>query len=177
MFHLKIHKYLWENSPVGLFTYNTFLTPGMTLKRKRCQSPSPSQRKKTGRKPANEKVKLQMGAEYTGRFVAPEELESLCSSYIKKSLSSPDPNLSCDLCGYVRREREVLIQHIAVQHMDLLTIKCNICPHLGNDVNKMERHMNIHGFTREKDKVSLEFFFGELLYRPCPVRAIFRISV
>ena len=80
----------------------------------------------------------------------------LCSPYMTESdLGQGPATFNCVFCNYARRERSVLIQHIAVQHMTLLTFKCNLCDHLGDDLYKMEKHMNGHGYTREKDKVGI----------------------
>ena len=113
--------------------------------------------KRVGRKPNRDKVKIDPGEGLRGRFVAPELLESVCSPYLNITGEEEDA-YTCDLCGYVAKERIVLINHIASQHLDLMTIKCNICDHLGNDLYKMEKHMNGHGYTREKDKVRGYFY-------------------
>ena len=61
----------------------------------------------------------------------------------------------CLVCNCAKKKRSEVALHIAVDHMDLLVYVCHLCGHLGNNLYRMEKHMNGHGFTREKDKVAI----------------------
>lgn len=104
----------------------------------------------------NQKRRLIDVGDLADSYVSPDQLLELTRPYVDKKAAAAAASdmFICTQCGYRRRERAAVMQHVAVQHMNVWTIKCLMCGQLERVAGRMESHLNTcHQLTREMDKV------------------------